>query len=41
LGFVHPKTGKELFFVAPLPDDMTNVIEKWRRYVGNRPLVEE
>ena len=41
LGFVHPKTGKELFFEAPLPDDMTNVIEKWRRYVGNRPLVEE
>lgn len=41
LGFVHPKTGKELFFEAPLPDDMTNVIDKWRRYVGNRPLVEE
>ncbi len=41
LGFVHPKTGKELFFEAPLPDDMTNVIEKWRRYVGNRPLLEE
>ncbi len=41
LGFIHPRTEKEMFFEAPLPDDMTNVIDKWRRYVGNRPLVDE
>ena len=34
LGFVHPKTNKELFFEAPLPDDMKFVIEKWRGYVS-------
>lgn len=33
LGFVHPKTGKELFFEAPLPDDMRLLIEKWRGYI--------
>jgi 23S rRNA pseudouridine1911/1915/1917 synthase len=34
LGFVHPETGKELFFDAPLAEDMAQVIEKWRRYVS-------
>lgn len=32
LGFTHPTTGKELFFEAPLPDDMRLLIEKWRGY---------
>jgi len=32
LGFIHPATGKEVMFEAPLPDDMTAVIEKWRKY---------
>ena len=32
LGFVHPVTGKELFFEAPLPADFTGVLEKWRGY---------
>jgi 23S rRNA pseudouridine1911/1915/1917 synthase len=41
LGFIHPRTQEEMFFEAPLHDDMNNVIEKWRKYVGNRPLVEE
>lgn len=36
LGFKHPRTGKEVFFESPLPDDMTNVIEKWRNYVKNK-----
>lgn len=36
LGFVHPATGKELFFEAPIPDDITAVIEKWRKYVSTR-----
>lgn len=34
LGFVHPVSGHEMFFEAPLPDDMSKLIEKWRRYVS-------
>ena len=30
LGFVHPRTGKEMFFTTELPDDMTQLIERWR-----------
>lgn len=30
LGFRHPKTGQEMDFSAPLPVDMTALIEKWR-----------
>lgn len=33
LGFMHPDDGRELFFDTPLPDDMEQVIEKWRKYV--------
>ena len=33
LGFVHPETGEEMFFSAPVPDDMTAMIEKWRTYL--------
>jgi 23S rRNA pseudouridine1911/1915/1917 synthase len=36
LGFIHPATGKHLFFDSPLPDDMRTVIEKWRNYVAGR-----
>jgi len=32
LGFIHPTTGKELFFESDLPEDMTLLIEKWRTY---------
>jgi 23S rRNA pseudouridine1911/1915/1917 synthase len=40
LGFIHPVSGKEMFFEAALPADMEQVIEKWRAYsttVGSRP----
>ncbi|MDR2692241.1 MAG: RluA family pseudouridine synthase [Dysgonamonadaceae bacterium] len=30
LGFVHPKTGKEMFFESPLPEDMKELIEKFK-----------
>jgi 23S rRNA pseudouridine1911/1915/1917 synthase len=33
LGFIHPSTGKEIFFDTELPDDLAQVIEKWRSYV--------
>ncbi|MCQ2160141.1 MAG: RluA family pseudouridine synthase [Bacteroidales bacterium] len=35
LGFVHPRTGKWIQFDSPLPDDMTALIEKWRKYSQN------
>lgn len=30
LGFVHPRTGKEMFFSSEVPADMTQMIERWR-----------
>lgn len=36
LGFVHPVTGKEMIFESELPDDLANVIVKWRNYLSNR-----
>jgi 23S rRNA pseudouridine1911/1915/1917 synthase len=38
LGFIHPRTGENMFFDSPLPDDMTNVLTKWRNYVNSRKL---
>lgn len=35
LGFIHPTTGKEIFFDTELPADMSAVIEKWRNYVSS------
>jgi len=34
LGFIHPATNDEVFFESPLPYDMEQVIEKWRKYAG-------
>lgn len=33
LGFTHPETGEHLYFESELPEDMVQVVEKWRRYV--------
>ena len=38
LGFVHPKTGKEMNFTSELPIDMQQLIEKWRSYISNREI---
>jgi 23S rRNA pseudouridine1911/1915/1917 synthase len=35
LGFIHPETGKKMFFESDLPTDMNQVIEKWRSYTGS------
>jgi 23S rRNA pseudouridine1911/1915/1917 synthase len=40
LGFIHPTTGKELFFESPLPKDMEEVLAKWRIYVKAKKLDE-
>ena len=36
LGFIHPVTKQPMHFEAPLPDDMQNVIEKWRKYMHRK-----
>ncbi|MEO9147689.1 MAG: RluA family pseudouridine synthase [Ginsengibacter sp.] len=32
LGFIHPVTKMQMNFESPLPEDMSAVIEKWRKY---------
>jgi len=36
LAFDHPVTGERLFFDSELPDDMQQVIDKWRKYISGR-----
>ena len=38
LGFVHPRTGEEMFFTSPLASDMVELIDKWRTYISNREV---
>jgi 23S rRNA pseudouridine1911/1915/1917 synthase len=33
LGFIHPVTGKEMYFESEIPQDMSEVIQKWENYV--------
>jgi len=35
LGFVHPRTGEYMHFESELPDDMNELINKWRNYAKN------
>lgn len=35
LGFHHPTTGEWMYFEKELPEDMHEVIEKWRKYIGS------
>lgn len=32
LGFVHPRTRKEMMFDSEIPADMTALLDKWRKY---------
>lgn len=41
LGFIHPTTGKFIFFDSELPTDMQSVVEKWRKYSSFNELGEE
>ncbi len=36
LGFIHPTSGKEVYFESDLPDDMSQVLNKWRTYLSGR-----
>jgi 23S rRNA pseudouridine1911/1915/1917 synthase len=38
LGFNHPITGKYIHFDSELPDDMQQVIEKWRGYASSNKI---
>ena len=38
LGFIHPRTRKTMNFDTELPEDMKQVVEKWRRYVSGREI---
>ncbi|MBD8389452.1 RluA family pseudouridine synthase [Dysgonomonas sp. BGC7] len=38
LGFIQPRTGEELMFEAPIPKDMTLLLDKWRGYIANRDI---
>ncbi|MDR2010319.1 MAG: RluA family pseudouridine synthase [Bacteroidales bacterium] len=40
LGFIHPATGKEIFFDSELPDDMQQCIDKWRNYISSREEIQ-
>lgn len=33
LGFIHPRTRREMYFESELPEDFTAVLDKWRNYV--------
>ena len=36
LGFEHPTTGERLSFDSEIPDDMQQLIQKWRAYIQSR-----
>lgn len=36
LGFVHPRSGKEIRFDSEIPQDMQALIDKWRGYISGR-----
>ena len=40
LAFTHPLTGLQVSFDSELPDDMFQVIEKWRKYISGRDIAE-
>lgn len=41
LGFTHPATKKEMLFETPLPQDIQEVINKWRDYAKHKDIMNE
>ncbi len=35
LGFTHPRTGEFMQFDSSLPNDISNLLDKWRKYTNN------
>jgi 23S rRNA pseudouridine1911/1915/1917 synthase len=40
LAFEHPRTGEWMSFDSELPEDMTQLIDKWRHYISGRNIEE-
>ena len=38
LGFIHPRSGQEMYFTSELPADMTALLERWRSYTAHRDM---
>ena len=38
LGFVHPRTKKQMDFTSDIPEDLDNLLEKWRRYTPSQKV---
>jgi 23S rRNA pseudouridine1911/1915/1917 synthase len=38
LGFVHPRTKEDIYFDSEMPDDMKQLLERWRGYIINREM---
>jgi len=36
IGFIHPSTNNDVLFESELPEDMKNLIEKWRGYTSSK-----
>jgi 23S rRNA pseudouridine1911/1915/1917 synthase len=36
LGFIHPATGEKVYFDSELPQDMQDMLDRWRNYVSGR-----
>lgn len=41
LDFVHPQSGKQMFFESELPEDFNRVLQKWENYLGSRTSYED
>jgi len=41
LGFVHPKTEQPVFFDSAVPDDMQQVIDRWRSYSKVKGIITD
>ncbi|MBO4444087.1 MAG: RluA family pseudouridine synthase [Bacteroidaceae bacterium] len=39
LGFVHPRTKEEMFFSSELPEDMNQLLIRWRNYAAGREII--
>jgi 23S rRNA pseudouridine1911/1915/1917 synthase len=40
LGFIHPRTGEEIYLDSEIPEDMNEVLQKWRNYTASRELYQ-
>ena len=38
LGFIHPTTGEEMNLESEVPNDMQQVINRWRTYYASRTI---